>query len=1107
MPLPKYPCAKCSKECFKNTNCLRCHECSQWNHRECTSLTKKELQNTDSYLCSKRCETKVLPFNTVNAKDFKHIYHDAGYNLKHGYKHSERNCPPNEKSKNSPNHTANTALSRTCSPKCEVINPNHVPSILNFNDMKNLSFFHGNVASVNKNLDRIGELFQNCDIFPNIIGVTETKLKINSDSIDIEGYDFVGCPTATEAGGAGIFISNSFDYSVRDDLSLRYDKCEDVWIQINSNSKHNAQNMNKIVVGVVYRHPGGNFNLFRDKICKNIDDFNKKGVRFVIMGDVNVNLLKYNVAGTVTNYLNAIQSAGCLSFIDKPTRVCQKGSRWESSCVDHVYSNLDPDNVSTYVIESNISDHFSCLTKVRGLSMQKISKVNIFRRKQRLSDDEVVKLNSDLLCAFQGNSAYRSQNSVNDIGSYIAKTYQNLRDKYMPEKKLSRKETSFFLKPWLNTKGIRTSIKTRNILLGKSKRLKTEEANQAYKKYDKILNKVKNRSYNNHISKEISHNLENKRKLWKIFDKISNRKKKSKTEIKHLLVDGREISNSQEIANNLNDHFNQIGKKMANDIKKSGKYSPLKHMKKSPIQSLYLHLTSYDEIYKLIKCININKACGPDEISGYLIKITQSTIIPILVGLFNSCMSLGIFPDCFKTAEIIPLHKGGKKEIKTNYRPISLLPQFGKLFEKIISCRILSFINKHNLLMQNQYGFRKHYSTELAVTEVYNKLLQNFEDKKHTCAVFLDLAKAFDSVDHTILIKKLEKIGIRGTALSLLKSYLTGRLHYVKTNNAKSEMKVLNIGVPQGSVLGPLLFLIFINDLPNATKFSVTLFADDTFLSLESNDISHLQSEANSELKKVHEWLITNKLTLNIIKSKFMLLTNRRNVCKDSFKLKLDDMDLERCSSYKYLGVFFDDKLDWSTHIKYLCEKIGKVCRFLSKLRHCADLKIQKMVYFAVVKSHLQYCNIAWGDAAKTIIKPLKAMQNRIIRILTFAPFLSRNIHQFYKLLEVMDLKQIHDFEKGKFMYRLMNKKLPSNFETLRCPTQIVQYNLRSSTNERIPEGLARTNYGCKQIKTSGAKLWNDIPIEIRKSESLNIFINKYKSYINPDLDNNQQSD
>ena len=229
-----------------------------------------------------------------------------------------------------------------------------------------------------------------------------------------------------------------------------------------------------------------------------------------------------------------------------------------------------------------------------------------------------------------------------------------------------------------------------------------------------------------------------------------------------------------------------------------------------------------------------------------------------------------------------------------------------------------------------------------------------------------------------------------------------------------------------------------------------------------------------------------------------MLLSNRRNVCKDNFTLKLDDHDLERCSSYKYLGVFFDEKLDWNTHVQYLCEKIGKVCRFLSKLRHCADLKIQKMVYLALVKSHLQYCNTAWGDAAETIIKPLKAMQNRIVRILTFAPFLSRNVLQFYKMLEVMDLTQIHQFEKGKFMYRLINNKLPSNFETLRCPTQVEQYNLRSAANERIPENLARTNYGYKQIKTSGARLWNNIPLEICKSESLNIFVNAYKNHIYP---------
>ena len=173
-------------------------------------------------------------------------------------------------------------------------------------------------------------------------------------------------------------------------------------------------------------------------------------------------------------------------------------------------------------------------------------------------------------------------------------------------------------------------------------------------------------------------------------------------------------------------------------------------------------------------------------------------------------MAKGIFPDQLKIAKIIPIHKGGAKNISSNYRPISLLPILGKVLEKIIAARFLKFINKHNILTQNQFGFRKNRSTELAVTEVYNRLLDNLENKKYTCAIFLDLAKAFDSVDHKILLQKLEKYGIRGNALELMRSYLQNRNHYVALGGANSSKLILEYGVPQGSVLGPLLFLLFI---------------------------------------------------------------------------------------------------------------------------------------------------------------------------------------------------------------------------------------------------------------------------------------------------------
>ena len=410
------------------------------------------------------------------------------------------------------------------------------------------------------------------------------------------------------------------------------------------------------------------------------------------------------------------------------------------------------------------------------------------------------------------------------------------------------------------------------------------------------------------------------------------------------------------------------------------------------------------------------------------------------------------------------------------------------------------FFDKHQLLVQNQYGFRKKLSTEQAVTEVYNKLLLNFERKKHTCAIFLDLKKAFDSVSHEILIKKLENLGVRGVALSLLKSYLTGRQHYVKTQTAESDLRILNFGVPQGSVLGPLLFLVFINDLPNCTNFNVTLFADDTFLSMESDNLTQLQNSANKELKKVYDWLIANKLTLNVLKSKFMLLSNKRNVNKDNFKLALKNKkSFERCSSYKYLGVYFDDKLDWKTHVKYVCEKIGKTCGFLSKLRYCANISLLKTVYHAMVQSHLQYCNVAWGDASQANIQPLIAMQNRVIRILNFAPFLSHNIQQYYENLGVMNLKQLHDFEKGKFMYKLINRQLPSNFDNLiSANLSNVRQNMRSTENENIRVSVSRTNHGAKLLSCSGALLWNNIPLDLRKSETFNNFAKNFKKTFIP---------
>ena len=343
--------------------------------------------------------------------------------------------------------------------------------------------------------------------------------------------------------------------------------------------------------------------------------------------------------------------------------------------------------------------------------------------------------------------------------------------------------------------------------------------------------------------------------------------------------------------------------------------------------------------------------------------------------------------------------------------------------------RLTDFLNANDVLTSKQFGFRKSHSTELAAVDVYDHLLRKLHEKQITCSIFLDLSKAFDSVNHKILIDKLYKYGVRGPSLRLFQSYLSNRRQYVKLCDIKSKFDVIDIGIPQGSILGPLLFLIYINDLPNASNFYVKLFADDTILSLNKNNINELNTRVNIELKKIHKWLEANKLTLNVGKSKYMIITNKR-VSHKNFQLKINKTALEKCSSYKYLGLFFDKDLDWKTHVDYICKKLAKTCGIISKVRHCVDINTLKTIYYSLGYSYLRYGNIVWGNAANSVLEPLTTLQNRIIKIITFAPFGRVDLEPVYHDLKILGLSEIHFLEKAKLMFKYFNGKLPQAFDS-----------------------------------------------------------------------------
>ena len=284
-----------------------------------------------------------------------------------------------------------------------------------------------------------------------------------------------------------------------------------------------------------------------------------------------------------------------------------------------------------------------------------------------------------------------------------------------------------------------------------------------------------------------------------------------------------------------------------------------------------------------------------------LIKISAHLLAPILSRLFNLCFTEGKFPDALKIAEILPIYKSGTKTSLTNYRPISLLSPFSKLLEKCIYTRLHKYFEKNHILYSCQFGFRNNMSTENAVVQIIEQLSKNIDKKEDTCSIFVDLRKAFDTVDHGILISKLEKYGVRGSPLKLITSFVTNRKQYTLVNGFKSMEKGVVCGVPQGSTLGPLLFLTYINDLYLASSLKLNLFADDAYLSSSNSNPRTLEREINTELDKIYNWLNINKLSLNIEKTNYLIFTPPKNSYQ--YNISIGNQIIKRANQVKYLGV------------------------------------------------------------------------------------------------------------------------------------------------------------------------------------------------------------
>ena len=482
-----------------------------------------------------------------------------------------------------------------------------------------------------------------------------------------------------------------------------------------------------------------------------------------------------------------------------------------------------------------------------------------------------------------------------------------------------------------------------------------------------------------------------------------------------------------------------------------------------------------------------NSAPGHDEVRLSDIKPVFNMLIHPLTYVTNLSLSQGIFPDELKVAKIIPLYKANDPMLFNNYRPISLLPLFSKVLERIMYNRILKFINKHKLLYKYQFGFRKDHSTYMALIILIDKITAALDNGDFTLAVLIDFRKAFDTVDHKILLDKLQHYGIRGIAYDWIKDYLNDRRQQVSYNGANTSYKTVNCGVPQGSILGPLLFIIYINDLSTvSTTLTSVLFADDTTLVDSDPNLTALVNRFNAELVNIVHWLNANRLSLNIEKTNYMIF-RPKNKNDTNIHIAINGAKINQVYKAKFLGVVIDDKLNWSDHIKYVVQKISKGIGIIIKARKYFNQDTLLSLYNTMVLPFISYCIHVWGKAANTHIGKIHILQKKIVRIISGVP--SRTHSQpLFDRLKIMTTLQLYEYFIGVFMYKLFHEKLTPLFDMFEKTSQVHSYSTRQNDSYYI--NYVSTLRSQRTVKITGPKIWNKV---IRKID-IHCKIGTYKT-------------
>ena len=953
----------------------------------------------------------------------------------------------------------------TVSQNCAAYLPSQSTS---FFEQGDVTFLHINARSLHSSHSDIVSFVHKENHVADFLLISETWLHPSlTSNYSIPGYElFHAIPENCITGkGCAIYVKKSYFQfcSMINHLCANQVEFQSIFLLVSLPGRPS------FIVATVYRSPSYSSRPFLDYLEDCLYQLNLLNKSCFWGGDWNLNLFKCNDQET-KSFMNCLNSFGFYPTVSVASRVGNTPP-YNESLIDNIVTNNLPTVTHSGSICAGIADHLAIFCSARLIKKSGCQTECSRTLPSKINYDRIEELKANIAnCLTDFQNIDNPDMAAEKITTVIIAESEKFKVQYS-----SRRFSP--IQPWM-TPGLLRSISKRNKLLKEFLNCRSSENLNKFRKYRNSLRLAMRHAKKAYYRNQFEKNSQNPKHLWADLLQAAQIKTHSQDLPDRFEVGGKDVDNPTDIADLFNKYFAQVAPSLEKSLGPSFK-NPISYMSHIVVPDVMTFRPVTEDNVMQIAASLKDASAGLDNITSKLVKSILPSILTHVTYLVNLCLSKNVFPNIFKTALITPVFKAGSRSQFSNYRPISVLSVFSKILEKIMFQQLTSFIFDNNILYEYQFGFRSKHSTYMPIALLHDHVTSNLAKGNISTSIYLDLARAFDTVNIDILLAKLKVYGISGDSLVLLKSYLSERSHILKYKGITSGPQEVTCGVPQGSVLGPLLFLLYINDLSSvSSEAKFLLFADDTAIFYTASSINNLQASVSVSFPKILEWLHSNRLSLSASKTFYQIFSPSTSL--DGLSIMANNTHIKRAQTVKYLGVLVDEDLRFKSHIEKVSSIVSRNLGIISRARYLFDRKQVILLYNALILPYFTYCLVTWGSNYESSLQPLIVLQKRAIRLVAGTGRIAHTgpLFRELRLLKITDLLQyqlllvLHDFLHGHLPWPLARRfHLYHSARNLRGNIHFCE-TVHTDGAERLPNYKHR-NYILFNLFYQAPRVWN----------------------------------